>query len=748
MRRAGERIENRNFSLYNILSGCFYLSLGVIFLLSLVSYSPTDPSFTYATNAAPRNFLGKFGSYSIDFMLQSVGLAVLLFILVPFTWGIKNILGYRVRALWFRFILLLANILSMSVLLFHLKFNNPFSFQMVSAGGAVGSLFSPYIDLLAREFSVYVELAATLVLLYFVLDVKARSIYLLLKAAGSLLYKVLMLCFYGTKISFKNFMAILRSSSETSLIESPAILGKEPAVDEDKEEFLSVFKKKPTPIKSKIPLEASSIYTLPSPDLLRSYKQSKTTLSDSTLRNNADELIKALNDFGVQGTIEHYFPGPVITLYELEPDAGTKSSRVTNLASDIARTMRATSTRVSVTPGKNSLGIELPNASREFVYLKSLVESKEYMNGDQKLPIILGSDIGGKVTIGDLTEMPHLLVAGTTGSGKSVAVNTMILSLLFRHTPDTCKFIMIDPKMLELSIYDGIPHLLAPVVTESRKAVATLKWVVREMENRYRIMSYLGVRNIDGYNQKIKEGVDLRKEVQVGFDQETGNPIYEPIQIENKIFPYIVVIVDEMADLMIVSGKEIEASVQRLAQMARAAGIHIIMATQRPSVDVITGVIKANFPTRIAFQVSSKIDSRTILGEMGAEQLLGKGDMLFMSGGNKIKRVHGPFVDDDEVKSLVSFWKSQGKPSYRADILSEARTSSDDFFNPELGSEDELYKQAIELVRREKKISISYLQRCFKIGYNKAASIVERMEQEGIVSQPNHMGKREILLQE
>ena len=746
---AKEKISERDFSLYSILSGLFYLIIATLFLLSLISYSSKDPSFSYATSASPENFLGKPGAYSIDFLLQAIGLSVVLFVAVPLIWGAKNILGYPVRALWFRFILLLAATLSSAVLLFNFQLNHLFHFQMISSGGAVGSLFSPYVQLIAREHAMYAEGAATLILLYFALDIKVRSVYLMFKAMVVLVYKMMLFCFYGIKVFFKNivFKHMMNLSKYTSTA-SEVTVEEEIEVDEDKEKLLSVFKRKLAPKKTKVIEEKNSNYILPEPELLKCYKKGKTNISSSTLKDNAEELIKILNDFGVQGKIENYFPGPVITLYELEPAAGMKSSRVINLSDDIARTMRATSTRVSNIPGKNSLGIELPNTTREFVYLKELVESKDYINAEQRLPIILGKGIGGKLALGDLCDMPHLLVAGTTGSGKSVAVNAMILSLLFRHTPDTCKFIMIDPKMLELSVYDGIPHLLAPVVTESRKAVATLKWVVREMENRYRVMSYLGVRNIHGYNQKIKEGVDLNKEVQVGFDQETGDPIYEPVNIENKILPFIVVIVDEMADLMIVSGKEIEASVQRLAQMARAAGIHIIMATQRPSVDVITGVIKANFPTRIAFQVSSKIDSRTILGEMGAEQLLGKGDMLFMSGGNKIKRVHGPFVDDAEVKSVVSFWKSQGKPSYRTDMFADSKTSESNLFMSDGGGQDDLYNQAIELVHREKKISISYLQRCFKIGYNKSASLVERMEREGIVSQPNHVGKREILTKE
>jgi S-DNA-T family DNA segregation ATPase FtsK/SpoIIIE len=423
---------------------------------------------------------------------------------------------------------------------------------------------------------------------------------------------------------------------------------------------------------------------------------------------------------------------------------------VIGLADDIARSMSAVSARISTIPGQNAMGIELPNSKREMVYFRELIENADFRDSGAKLPIGLGKDIGGASIITDLAKMPHLLVAGTTGSGKSVAINTMILSLLYKLPPSKCKFIMIDPKMLELSVYDGIPHLLAPVVTEPGKAVVALKWVVKEMENRYRLMSTLGVRNLDGYNQRIEEAVakgeNLNRNIQTGFDPETGKPIIESIPIDMQKFPYIVVIVDEMADLMLVAGKDIETSIQRLAQMARAAGIHIIMATQRPSVDVITGVIKANFPTRISFQVTSKIDSRTILGEQGAEQLLGQGDMLYMAGGGRISRVHGPFVDDREVEKVVKFLKAQGSPAYIDDITKEEEEIGEDMLIDGEGGDDEsLYRQAVQIVVRDKKASTSYVQRRLRIGYNRAAILIERMEEEGIISSPNHAGKREIL---
>jgi S-DNA-T family DNA segregation ATPase FtsK/SpoIIIE len=439
----------------------------------------------------------------------------------------------------------------------------------------------------------------------------------------------------------------------------------------------------------------------------------------------------------------------VVTLYELEPSAGTKSSRVIGLADDIARSMSATSARIAVIPGRNALGIELPNAKRETVYLRELLEDESFSASECKLPLALGKNIGGVPQVVDLAKMPHLLVAGTTGSGKSVSVNAMIASLLYHLTPDECKFIMIDPKMLELSVYDGIPHLLAPVVTEPAKAVVALKWVTKEMENRYRLMANFGVRNIEGYNKRIKDaatkGEQLKRTVQTGFDPETGKPIYEDQPLDMNALPFIVVVVDEMADLMLCAGKDIETSIQRLAQMARAAGIHIIMATQRPSVDVITGVIKANFPTRISFQVTSRIDSRTILGEQGAEQLLGQGDMLYMAGGGRISRVHAPFVSDAEIDAIVSFLKTQGAPNYVEDVTIDPEELEDFGDGDESDGDRALYNKAVAIVKRDGKASTSYVQRCLKLGYNRAARIIEQMEREGIITPPNHAGKREII---
>ena len=497
---------------------------------------------------------------------------------------------------------------------------------------------------------------------------------------------------------------------------------------------------------------AAGEYKLPPLEILSKPTRvnTETKIDEEALEQNARLLETVLDDFGVKGQIVKVRPGPVVTLYELEPAPGTKSSRVIGLADDIARSMSAVSARVATVPGRNVIGIELPNARRETVYLRELLSTRQYEDNRLGLPLALGKDIGGDPVIADLARMPHLLIGGTTGSGKSVAINTMILSLLYRLTPERCRFIMIDPKMLELSVYQDIPHLLTPVVTEPRKAIVALKWVVREMEDRYRAMSAVGVRNIAGYNERLAEArrrnQNLTRKVQTGIDPETRKPTFEDQEIDLTELPFIVVIIDEMADLMLVAGKEIEATVQRLAQMARAAGIHVVMATQRPSVDVITGTIKANFPTRISFQVTSKIDSRTILGEQGGEQLLGQGDMLYMAGGGKIARVHGPFVSDGEVEEVVRHLRAQGQPAYIESVTDEPEgeggPGGEGAEEPE---SDQLYDQAIALVARERKCSTSFIQRYLQIGYNRAARIVERMEREGVVSPANHVGKREVL---
>ncbi|MFL5137383.1 MAG: DNA translocase FtsK, partial [Microvirga sp.] len=530
---------------------------------------------------------------------------------------------------------------------------------------------------------------------------------------------------------------------------------------------IGVSSRQPAPSSDHLPRDRPSpVYTLgyelPSLEYLTEPPEAdEAEVTEDVLEETAGKLEKVIRDFGVKGQIIHVHPGPVVTLYELEPPPGTKSNRIISLTDDIARSMSAVSARVAVLPGRNAIGIELPNAKRETVYLRELLAAEDFESTKQKLALCLGKTIGGEPVIADLARMPHLLVAGTTGSGKSVAINTMILSLLYRMKPEECRLIMVDPKMLELSVYDGIPHLLSPVVTDPKKAVIALKWAVREMEERYKKMSKLGVRNIDGFNARVSEarrnGEVLTRTVQTGFDRETGAAVYEDEIMDLAPLPYIVVIVDEMADLMMVAGKDIEGAIQRLAQMARAAGIHVILATQRPSVDVITGTIKANFPTRISFQVTSKIDSRTILGEMGAEQLLGQGDMLYMAGGGRITRVHGPFVSDTEVEKVVAHLKRQGRPSYLDAVTAgededggagAAGADTPIFDKGEFGAEGgDLYDQAVAVVLRDKKASTSYIQRRLQIGYNRAASLMERMENEGIVGAANHAGKREILLE-
>ncbi len=504
--------------------------------------------------------------------------------------------------------------------------------------------------------------------------------------------------------------------------------------------------------------DAASTYELPPLSLLASPSTvQRFSLSHDALEENARMLESVLDDYGVKGEITSVRPGPVVTMYELEPAAGLKASRVIGLADDIARSMSALSARVSTIPGRTVIGIELPNATREKVVLREILSARDFGDSAMRLPLALGKDIGGEPIIANLAKMPHLLIAGTTGSGKSVAINTMILSLLYKLSPEECRLIMIDPKMLELSVYDGIPHLLSPVVTDPKKAVVALKWVVSEMEERYRKMSKLGVRNIEGYNGRVREALSknemFRRTIQTGFDEDTGEPVFETDEYMPVTIPYIVVVVDEMADLMMVAGKEIEACIQRLAQMARASGIHLIMATQRPSVDVITGTIKANFPTRISFQVTSKIDSRTILGEQGAEQLLGMGDMLYMAGGGKVNRIHGPFVSDEEVEEIVNHLKSYGPPVYMSGVVEGVDEEREADIDAVLGIgadglDDSLYDQAVAIVAKDRKCSTSYIQRKLGIGYNKAAKLVEQMEEHGVVTPANHVGKREILVEE
>jgi S-DNA-T family DNA segregation ATPase FtsK/SpoIIIE len=745
-----------------LLAGLALFSITIFIGLALSSYNADDPSFNRAVDAEAQNVVGNLGAFISDPILQLFGLSSVWLVLVPFLWSMSLITLRRMKMMSLSVFSWVVSIISTSYLLSYIT--PPEGWPFISMGGFTGYTIN---RLVANNFIGYeyipIAVASLLLIINIVLAANVnlkQCVYM-----GRSIWNSTVILFRVFKLSFLMVFYVVNKAinlfskkpvvtDEDNLKE---LLPKHKTADIDriKKEIKKIKSTKQTKVHAKIGVKTAYVeaddFILPELDYLSlpSEKQKKSITSESQLKQQANLLKKVLEDFGVTGDIVNIHPGPVVTLYELEPSAGTKSSRVIGLADDIARSMSAISARIAVIPGRNAIGIELPNPQRDIVLLRELLETNDYNDSSIKLPIVLGKDIGGRGVVVDLAKMPHLLVAGTTGSGKSVAINTMILSLLYKLSPEQCKFIMIDPKMLELSVYEGIPHLLAPVVTEPGKAVTALKWVVKEMENRYRMMSNLGVRNIAGYNKRIEEAIanneTIERTVQTGFNPETGKPIFEKVPLDIKPLPFIVVIVDEMADLMLVAGKDIETSIQRLAQMARAAGIHIIMATQRPSVDVITGVIKANFPTRISFQVTSRIDSRTILGEHGAEQLLGMGDMLYMAGGSKIVRVHGPFVDDKEVEKVVDHLKMQAVPDYIANIT-ESDEEDDTFAAASGGEDDDLYNQAIKIIMQEGKVSTSYIQRCLRIGYNRAAIIVERMEKEGIVSKPNHAGKREILI--
>ena len=674
------------------ISGLVLFFLGIFLFIALFTYSPDDPNFIFPDNTEIKNFFGFRGSFVSDLLFQSIGLIAYLISLTVIITGI-NLLKSK------EFIILIENIFFVilycifGTLFLTYFYSDAFTLYINGNGGFVGNFlnqsFLNKILFMNSQFSYYILII--LILLLFLKSINFNP----LKVYKSILKS----------------LNLFKKKEEKNYTDKSEIISEYIPQDEIKNliqedlPFIKADNKTNNKIK----------FNLPSLDLLKVPSKKEREGSEKNENNNPKFLEKILLDFGVNGEIKKVSHGPVVTLNEFEPAAGVKVSKIINLSDDIARNTSSESARISTIPGSNTIGIELPNVSRENVYLSEILNNSDFKNKNIKLPIALGKSISGNTIVGDLSSMPHLLIAGTTGSGKSVCINTIILSLLYRHTPDKCKFILIDPKMLELSTYEGIPHLLCPVITEAKKAASVLGWVVKEMENRYRLMTKEGVRNIDGYNTKHKLPM-----------------------------PYIVVVVDEMSDLMLVAGKEIENYIQKLSQMARAAGIHIIMATQRPSVDVITGTIKANFPTRISFQVTSKIDSRTILGEQGAEQLLGKGDMLYMSSANRIVRIHAPFVSDSEIEKINNSLRNQAEPDYVDEILNFADEKEiGDKQNQ--GEKDELYEQALDLIRSEGKASTSFLQRKLQIGYNRAARIIDMMEADGVVSKANHVGKRDVL---
>ncbi|HEY9078567.1 DNA translocase FtsK [Magnetovibrio sp.] len=768
------------------LAGVFLVVLAAGYFTALISYAPTDPSLNAAADGPVQNLLGASGAMIADLSMQTFGLAAVAPALAVLAWGILLVRKIGISQLWLRVTCALtATVLAaISFAILYPFASWPLATGLGGVSGAV--LLERLADLLHTLGSPRTGLNAVLVAAVSAVPAIAAFIWSLAlpasdwKAMGRLLaranHKVGALLLKAVRHTVGRMPWSRNAIDDDGLDDLELSAAGEQSVAKARTRRASgtTQKSKAKPnVKGLVESNAGRVkpgrkaqaerqrtldlglnsdYQLPPLDILDAPEPSNNSHQHSkeALEQNAIMLSSVLEDFGVKGEIVKVRPGPVVTLYELEPAPGTKTSRVIGLSDDIARSMSAVSVRVATVPGRNVIGIEMPNQSREMVHLRELIASQDFEKAKGALNLALGKDIGGHPVTVDLARMPHLLVAGTTGSGKSVGINAMICSLLYQYSPDQCRFIMIDPKMLELSVYDGIPHLLSPVVTEPGKAVVALKWAVREMEDRYRLMSQMGVRNITGYNQRLaeanKRGEVIMRTVQTGFDAD-GKPVNEDQPLSMDPLPYIVVIVDEMADLMLVAGKDVEAAIQRLAQMARAAGIHLIMATQRPSVDVITGTIKANFPTRISFQVTSKIDSRTILGEQGAEQLLGQGDMLYMAGGGRITRVHAPFVSDEEVEDVVLHLKDQGAPEYIESVTEEQISGPGDLPIAGGGTQDDaLYDQAVALVAREGKASTSFVQRHLQIGYNRAARIIERMEAEGVVSKANRVGRREVLI--
>ena len=766
----------------------FFVSIAIF--LSLLTFHPDDPGWGVVSEKDSNNILGQFGSWISGLIIREFGLIPgFLLSFVSFTWFLKSSNGSNINYLKLKILTIILFIIlgSLSDAYLELLITKYISYQFPTFFQEGYSdwlfiLFSKKISSLLEISTLNSNLILgvsstiiTLVLFFWISSLGHAEKQFFKFIVGPLIKPLLWLStiFYnlffvvqknneqetvGNKFSniivkFKNKIFKIKENSIKRKI--PKIRKNSITIKNKLDNEVKILKNKKNVLQDDLPLGSESGFILPSAKLLKNFTENINPPSKETLDLNAKVLEGVLSDYSINGNIASVRYGPVVTRYDLEPAPGLRSQRVISLADDIGRSMSVEAVRVAMVPGQNVIGIELPNKVRETVILRNILEHEEFKASTFSLPVCLGKNIAGFPIVVDLSKMPHLLVAGTTGSGKSVGINAMILSLLYKHTPETCRMIMIDPKMLELSVYDGIPHLLTPVVTDPKKAVVALKWAVREMETRYMSMSKLGVRNIDSFNLRLTEarrkGEILSKSTQVGFDPETGQPIFEDQQISLTPLPFIVVVIDEVADLMLVAGKDIEAAVQRLAQMARAAGIHVVMATQRPSVDVITGTIKANFPTRISFQVTSKIDSRTILGEQGAEQLLGRGDMLYMAGGGKITRVHGPFVEDLEVEKVANFLSGQSIPEYDETITEEPESSNDfdiNGFKTNNNQQDELYDQAVALIAREGRASTSFIQRHFKIGYNRAATIIEKMEENNVVSKPGRAGKREVLIED
>ncbi len=741
-----------------VAGGGVLVMMALALTLAFVSHDGADPSFNRATIAVPQNWLGYTGAYVSDLLLQLAGLASLLIVPVVAMLGVRLIQRRGLEG-WRRQLAALLGALLLASAALALPGRDFLGDLPAGAGGIAGLLLGRIPEAAAGLLPPDVNPAAVTAPIGVLLGFGSLALFL-----------------YALGISRENLAALRTRLAERSSERAeapqprptPRAQPRREAAPRDTETVpetaAAPTKRIVTPEKKAAPskrearekqsrLDLRDSFQLPPLSLLSPPpKTAARKIDTASLEQNARLLESVLDDFGVKGEIVEVRPGPVVTMYELEPAAGIKASRVIGLADDIARSMSALSARIAVVPGRNVIGIELPNVKRETVSLSEMLSSDAFETQSAALPIVLGKDIAGDPVVADLSPMPHLLIAGTTGSGKSVGLNAMILSLLYRLTPRECKMIMIDPKMLELSVYDGIPHLLSPVVTEPPKAIRALKWAVEQMEDRYRMMASVNVRSLSGFNTRVKEakakGEPFVRRVHTGYDNETGQPIYETETLEFDTLPLIVVVVDELADLMMTAGKEVEFLIQRLAQKARAAGIHLIMATQRPSVDVITGVIKANLPTRISFSVTSKIDSRTILGEQGAEQLLGKGDMLYMPGGKQIARVHGPFVSDEEVERVAIHWREQGAPEYIAAVTEEPEGSDGQFGLPidEDDAEAGLYRRAIQVVAESQKASTSYLQRQLRVGYNNAARLIERMEKDGYVGSPDHVGRREVLI--